>query len=364
MFDSAPVGIALADEQGRLVESNRALQELLGYSREELQRMSYQAFTHPEDLPANVELSRQLLAGERVSFQLEKRYLRKDSTPIWVRVNVAGVPDVHGRWEYSVVTVENIHERKRLEEQLLQSQKLEAMGRLAGGVAHDFNNLLTAITGYSDLVLTRAALPEEARREVGEIKRAADRAAALTRQLLAFGGKQVLEPKVLDLNAVVRQTEAMLTRLIGEDIAIRLQLASDLGAVRVDPGQIEQVVVNLVLNARDAMPDGGTLTLATANVERGEPRVMLSVADTGSGMDEETMAHLFEPFFTTKDRGKGTGLGLSTVYGIVEQSGGQIEVESRLGEGAIFTIVLPRADPSPSPAGSGRRLDVPLDIRP
>jgi two-component system, cell cycle sensor histidine kinase and response regulator CckA len=344
IFDAAPVGIALADEQGRAIESNQALRDLLGYTVEELRARTYVDYTHPDDLPANLELSHQIVTGERASFQLEKRYLHRDSTPIWVRVNVARVQDATGNFEYAVVVVESIDERKLLEERLLQSQKLEAMGRLAGGVAHDFNNILTAITGYSDLLLARPRLPDEARSEVAEIKRAAQRAGALARQLLAFGRKQTLEPRVLALNEVVREIEAMLTRLIGEHIELRTTLADELGPVRVDPGQIEQVIVNLVLNARDAMPEGGTLTLATENVELDIPCVKLSVTDTGKGMDYQTAARIFEPFFTTKEAEKGTGLGLATVYGIVEQSGGHVDVWSRPGEGAVFTVVLPRAD--------------------
>ena len=360
IFDAAPVGIALADEQGRAIESNQALRDLLGYTTEELRARTYVDYTHPDDLPDNLELSHQIVTGERASFQLEKRYIHKDSTPIWVRVNVASVQDAEGNFEYAVVVVESIDERKLLEERLLQSQKLEAMGRLAGGVAHDFNNVLTAITGYSDLLLARPRLPEEVRTEVAEIKRAAQRAATLARQLLAFGGKQTLEPRVLALNEVVREIEAMLTRLIGEHIELRTTLADELGPVRVDPGQIEQVIVNLVLNARDAMPDGGTLTLATENVELDIPWVKLSVTDTGKGMDDQTAARIFEPFFTTKEAEKGTGLGLATVYGIVEQSGGHVDVWSRPGEGAVFTVLLPRAD-TPRPV---RKLDRSLGTPP
>jgi len=360
IFDAAPVGIALADEQGRAIESNQALRDLLGYTVEELRARTYVDYTHPDDLPDNLELSHQIVTGERASFQLEKRYLHKDSTPIWVRVNVARVQDATGNFEYAVVVVESIAERKLLEERLLQSQKLEAMGRLAGGVAHDFNNVLTAITGYGDLLLARPRLPEDARSEVAEIKRAAQRAAALARQLLAFGRKQTLEPRVLALNEVVREIEAMLTRLIGEHIELRTTLADELGPVRVDPGQIEQVIVNLVLNARDAMPEGGTLTLATENVELDIPCVKLSVTDTGKGMDDQTAARIFEPFFTTKEAEKGTGLGLATVYGIVEQSGGHVDVWSRPGEGAVFTVVLPRAD-TPRPV---RKLDWSPGTRP
>jgi signal transduction histidine kinase/CheY-like chemotaxis protein len=258
------------------------------------------------------------------------------------------------------------------EEKLLQSQKLEAVGRLAGGIAHDFNNLLTAIVGYAELTVRR--LPEESamRRNVEEIRKAGERAAALTRQLLAFSRKQVLQPKVIDLNAVVADIDGMLRRLIGEDVDVRTVLASGLGRVKADPGQLQQVVMNLAVNARDAMPGGGKLTIETANVELSddyarrhgavEPGryVMLAVSDTGAGMDAATQARVFEPFFTTKEVGKGTGLGLSTVYGIVKQSGGNVWVYSEVGRGTTFKIYLPRVEEeADSPQATERSPDAP-----
>jgi len=237
-----------------------------------------------------------------------------------------------------------------------QSQKLEAIGQLAGGVAHDFNNMLTAIIGYTDLSLRRVGLENPIRRNLEETKKAAERAASLVRQLLAFSRKQILEPKVLDLNDVVKDMEKMLTRLIGENIKLATKLVDDLGSVKADPCQVEQIIMNLVVNSRDAMPRGGKVTIETANVtfdhqtslrhisvKPGE-YVMLAVSDTGSGMDQETQRRIFEPFFTTKDVGKGTGLGLSTVYGIVKQSGGNIWVYSEPGLGTMFKIYLPRID--------------------
>ncbi|MGH9945533.1 MAG: ATP-binding protein, partial [Pyrinomonadaceae bacterium] len=250
----------------------------------------------------------------------------------------------------------DVTERKGLEEQLRQAQKMEAVGRLAGGVAHDFNNLLTAITGYSDLSLRRLADNPAVRRNLEEVKKAAERAAGLTRQLLAFSRKQVLQPKVIVLNDVIHDMNKMLQRLIGEDVELRAELDPRLGRVKADPGQIEQVIMNLSVNARDAMPLGGRLTIATANatltaedarrhhyVQPGA-YVLLSITDTGCGMDEETRKHIFEPFFTTKEVGKGTGLGLSTVYGIVKQSGGYVWADSEIGRGTTFRIYFPRVE--------------------
>ena len=241
-------------------------------------------------------------------------------------------------------------ERMQLQRQLAQAQKLEAIGRLAGGVAHDFNNVLTAILGSAELLLLDTPAGANAREEVEIIRDAAVRAQELIRQLLAFSARQVLQPAVIDLNDLIKNLGRMLRRLIGEDLVLATELEDDIGAVRVDPGQVEQVLVNLTVNARDAMPDGGRLTIRTANVDsidgdgpRG-PQVLIEVADTGTGMDAATLARVFEPFFTTKERGKGTGLGLASVYGIVRQSGGHIAVRSTLGTGTTFRIHLPRVD--------------------
>jgi signal transduction histidine kinase/CheY-like chemotaxis protein len=269
----------------------------------------------------------------------------------------------------AAVAIENVRmlEREREREQRLrQSQKMEAVGRLAGGIAHDFNNLLTAIIGYSQFIQMRLAEEDPLIREVEEIQKASHRAAALTRQLLAFSRKQVLQPKVIDLNTVVSDMEKMLGRLIGEDIELISFPDPELGRVKADPSQVEQVLLNLVVNARDAMPRGGKLIIQTANVVLDESYartrlgsiapgrfVMLAVTDTGSGMDRETMSHIFEPFFTTKEQGKGTGLGLSTVYGIVTQSGGDVSVESERTRGTTFKVYLPRVEEAGDQAHAG-----------
>jgi two-component system, cell cycle sensor histidine kinase and response regulator CckA len=250
--------------------------------------------------------------------------------------------------------VEDVSERKQLEDQLLHSQKMEAIGRLAGGIAHDFNNLLLVITGYGETVLSAMDGDDPLRFEIGQMTHAAERAASLTGQLLALSRKQMLQPTQVDLNAVVAETEAMLRRLIGEDIELETLPAPDLAVVRADPGQVAQVLLNLAVNARDAMPDGGKLAIATANVTLDRPAVhehfsiqpgryaTVAVSDTGHGIDPELQARVFDPFFTTKEQGRGTGLGLATVYGIVKQSGGYISVDSAPERGTTFTVYLPQ----------------------
>jgi two-component system cell cycle sensor histidine kinase/response regulator CckA len=340
--------------EGNYVSINKAVELITGYSREEALRMNLAQIVAPEYLEKAREMIARKLAGERVTaYELE--LIAKDGHRVMIEVNTRLVYQddipvcVQG-------VARDVTERKQLEEQLRQSQKLEAVGQLAGGIAHDFNNLLTVINGYSDLTIRRIKTEDPLHRNIEEIKKAGERAASLTRQLLAFSRKQVLQPKVLDLNALVSDFGKMLQRLIGEDIELRSVLDPTLGSIKADPGQTEQVIMNLVVNARDAMPEGGKLTIETANVYLDEeyathhiavkpgPYVVLAVTDTGTGMDEKTRARIFEPFFTTKEAGKGTGLGLSTVYGIVKQSGGNIWVYSEVGRGTSFKIYLPRVD--------------------
>jgi PAS domain S-box-containing protein len=356
IFERVATGIGLVDIRGRLIESNSALQGILGYSGEELRNRVFNEFTHPDDAAEDMNLFKELLAGKRDYYQREKRFLRKDGEVVWSLQNVSLVRGSEGQSQFTICMVEDITEHKRLENHFLQSQKMETVGRLAGGIAHDFNNILTVIKGYSQLLLNELSEDHPLRDNVEEIRKSTERAENLTRQLLAFSRRQVMEMKVIDLNDLLKNLEKMLCRVIGEDIELTTLLAEDLGRVKFDPGQIEQVILNLAVNARDAMPSGGKLTLETADVELDEAYarshisvvpgqyVLLSVSDTGGGMPPEVKDRIFEPFFTTKGKGKGTGLGLSTVYGIVKQSGGNIWVYSEPGKGTTFKIYLPRVE--------------------
>jgi two-component system, cell cycle sensor histidine kinase and response regulator CckA len=310
------------------------------------------AAIHPEDRDAMAASQEAVKQGESRSDVF--RVVRPDQTIRWVRARAFPVRDAAGRVCRVVGVVQDITDQRLTEQQLGQAQKMEAVGQLAGGVAHDFNNLLTAILGSAELLLETLAPDAPEREDVEEIHKAGRRAADLTRQLLAFSRQQVLAPRVLDLNELVANMEKLLQRLIGEDVVLRTALAPRLGVVRADPGQLEQVIVNLAVNARDAMPRGGQLTIETSNITLDEeyveahflakagPYVQLTVTDTGTGMDAETKARMFEPFFTTKGQGKGTGLGLATLYGIVKQSDGNVWVYSEIGHGTAFKIYLPR----------------------
>jgi two-component system cell cycle sensor histidine kinase/response regulator CckA len=379
LFDSNPLPLWVFDQETlAFLAVNQAAIEHYGYTREEFLAMTVKDIRPAEDLEALIGAL--VTPGENTQLGPtmwgEFRHRRKDGTLITVQITAH--PLVFSGRPAELVLALDVTERKRVEEdlrrseeQLRHSQKLEAVGQLAGGVAHDFNNLLTAIKSYSEFLLEDMDDTDPRRSDVAEIQLAAKRAAALTRQLLAFSRKQLLEPQVLDLNAVVRDMEKMLRRLIGADIDIRIVTAPDLGTVEADPSQIEQVVMNLAVNARDAMPEGGTLTIETSNVDLDERYadahasvepgyyVMLTVSDDGCGIDRETQARIFEPFFTTKELGKGTGLGLSTVYGIVKQSGGYVWVYSDVGQGTTFRIYLPRVEGTavtPDRSAPGKRV--------
>ena len=357
--------IAELGTKGQWLYVSPQIEAITGYSAEEWLTQSQEWMRHvpPEDHPVIEAAEAGALRGQR--FQAEYRIAKKDGSVVWVSDTAVVVPgsDSHPVMEGIIV---DITERKQLETQLQQSRRVEAVGRLAGGIAHDFNNLLTIIRGYTELALQRPGIPPEMRADVMQVENAAERASVLVRQLLAFSRRQVLQPKIIDLNSIVVGLEKLLGRLIGENIQMVTRCAPDVGSVKADPSQVEQVIMNLVVNARDAMPKGGRLTVETLNVEldftyardhvtvKSGPYVMLAVSDTGIGMSPETMAHIFEPFFTTKGGGQGTGLGLSTVYGIVKQSGGYIWVYSEPGQGTAFKVYLPRveekAENKPEPA--------------
>jgi PAS domain S-box-containing protein len=359
LVTNAPYGICRCDSAGQLLDVNPALLAVLGYSSAgELVGKHLGALY--ADTHEWFELADHLRSSAPLN-GLIVEWKRKDGTGTVVRVSGRAVSDGDKGRAFELFT-EDVTERRALEQQLRQSQKMEAVGRLAGGIAHDFNNLLMVISGYSEFLLDRLGPEPALRGPAQEIASAAGRATSLTRQLLAFSRKQMLAPKVLDLNGVVTENLKMLTRVIGEDIDLVMVPAAGLGAVRADAGQMEQVIMNLAVNARDAMPSGGKLTIETSNVSldddyarvhaplRSGDYVMLAISDTGLGMDSETQSHIFEPFFTTKGL-KGTGLGLSTVYGIVKQSGGYIWVYSEPGKGTTFKIYLPRvAEKAESPA--------------
>jgi PAS domain S-box-containing protein len=341
-----------------IMDVNAAALSMHGYSREEVLGKPI-TFLNAKDTPDTMALERANGAQGAEGSLFEARHRRKDGSVFDTEASVAEV-EVGGKRCLLAIS-RDITARKeaeaehlKLEKQFQQAQKMEAVGRLAGGIAHDFNNLLTAIDGYTGFLLKSLAPDDKRREDAVEIQKAAESAAALTRQLLMFSRRQILQLKVLDCNATIGETQKLLKRIVGENIDLALDLAGDKCRIKADPGQVEQIIMNLAVNAKDAMPKGGKITIKTENMELGEkdprmlfevhpgPHVLISVTDTGSGIDPEVMTHIFDPFFTTKEAGKGTGLGLATVYGIVKQSGGNISVESQLGRGAAFKIYLPR----------------------
>jgi len=353
LVHNAPYGIFRVTLAGQLLHVNPALVLMLGYdSEEELLRCNIEKDIYRDPLARKRLLKEN---GHKLDFRaVEADWRKKAGDIITVRMTGRAVLDNNNSLAYFEVFAEDITERRVLERQLLQAQKMEAIGRLAGGIAHDFNNLLSVILGHTDILEQQAGTNGRLRKSVEATRSAAERAAALTMQLLAFSRKQVVEPAVIDLNKSVVEIQKMLHRVIGEDIELAIRLQPDLGYVKADPGQLGQVLMNLAVNSRDAMPTGGKLAIETANVEvddtyvrqhlgaRPGSFVMLAVSDTGVGMDSEVMSHIFEPFFTTKDPGKGTGLGLSMVYGIVKQNNGYIMAYSEPGRGTTFKIYLPR----------------------
>jgi two-component system, cell cycle sensor histidine kinase and response regulator CckA len=354
LFSHNPLPTWVIDRETlRFLEVNQAAVHVYGYSREEFKKMTILDFRPEEEEKGRMLDYLKENSGDGL-FHGQWKHRKKDGNIIHVETTVHEL-------EYSgkrvrLIVAQDVSERHILEQQLRQSQKMEAVGRLAGGVAHDFNNLLMVIKGHTELLRNVLPPADEYSRKIEQIERAADRASGLTRQLLAFSRLQVLQPKVMNLNDVVADMGRLLPRLIGEDIELLVRNSETLGAIRADASQMEQVIMNLVVNARDAMPEGGKLIIETSNADldgnynlrhpivRPGPYVLLCVSDTGTGMSLETQAHIFEPFFTTKAQGKGTGLGLATVYGVVKQSGGFIWVYSELGRGTTFKIYFPRVD--------------------
>ena len=350
IYNLSPIGIVLTNPSGPIVDANQAFQELTGYSLEELHSLNHFGdLLHPDDLEETNAWRSRMLAGDINGFQLERRYLRKDGSSVWTDCLVSYVRDSNGDL-LAMTMVQDVSKRRLAEEQLNHVQKIEAVGQLTAGIAHDFNNLLMGVLGYIELASSEEDLPEAVLAHLAEAQQAGLRAAALTKQLLAFGRRQMIQPVKTDLNKVVTDTVAMLRQVLGEHITIELELGTELASVYCDPNHMEQVLVNLALNARDAMPAGGQLVVGTSNFELVETAgldlqpgsyVELAVHDNGTGMSDEVRQSIFEPFFTTKDVGEGTGLGLSSVYGTIKQSQGEIIVESELGRGTSFYLYLP-----------------------
>ncbi|HKD50014.1 MAG TPA: ATP-binding protein [Candidatus Acidoferrum sp.] len=367
LFDNTKDILFTMNLEGNLTSLNKTAEEVIGWPRNEVLEKNIKAFVAPEHASLCNEVMRSIV-GEEPLQHFEIAVLRKDARKVLLEVSARLIRS-NGNKDCIQGIARDVTERRQLENMVRQSQKLEAIGRLSGGLAHDFNNLLCVINGHTEL-LTEALQPgDPAIRNVTQIRKAADSAAALTRQLLAFSRRQVFHPQVVNLNAIVTETERLLTRLIDEHIEFHTALDHALGRVSVDPIQVEQVIINLVLNARDAMPKGGKLTIETCNVDLAEDQqsklsqipagkyVVLALTDTGCGMNEETQCRIFEPFYTTKEMGKGTGLGLATVYGIVKQSGGFIWVSSEEGRGTTFKVYFPRVASPLTEARQGRHTE-------
>jgi PAS domain S-box-containing protein len=357
LLEAAPDAMVVVDQSGEIVLLNVQAEKYFGYRRDELLGQKVKNIIpegFAERLIADGTRSAAQALAQQIGMGIELYGRRKDGSDFPIEIMLSPLETAEGI--LVTAAIRDITERKHLEGMLRQAQKMEAVGQLAGGVAHDFNNLLGVILGYAELFLDQQGLSDSQRKDIGEIQKAGNRAALLTRQLLAFSRKQVLQPTVLDLNTVVAGAEKLLRRLIGENIELRVVLNPALGRVKADSGQLEQIIMNLVVNSRDAMPEGGKLTIETSNVEIDEQyaaqhasagtgsHVVLTVTDSGCGMDAKTKAHIFEPFFTTKEFGKGTGLGLATVYGIVKQSGGWVWVYTEPSLGTTFKIYLPCVD--------------------
>ena len=352
LFDQVAVGVAIAALDTTIVKSNPMLTALLGYGARELQGKRLDDLTHPADRQKGAELLGDLHAGKRISVEIEKRFIRKDGKTLLARVVSSVIEGTPGAAGFVVNLIEDIAERKELESQLRQAQKMEAVGRLAAGVAHDFNNFLTVINGYSDLLVRRVPEEDPMRDILQQIRSAGERASTLCARLLAFSRQQTPRPAYLDLNAMLRELQPMLGQLAAERVRLTLKLTPGAAPVHADRMQIEQAVINLISNARDAMPDGGEITIQTERADVGSAKdagqgippgcyVVLDVADTGEGMDEDVKSRIFEPFFTTKQSGKGTGLGLWMVCETVQQSHGFLGLQSVRGAGTSFRIYLP-----------------------
>ena len=364
LLESASQAIVSIDRSGRIVLANRRTEEMFGYTREELSGANIEILLPESRRSVHRQEREEYFHRPRVrpmGIGMDLAGRRKDGTEFPVEVSLSNIETEQGL--FAIAFVSDISQRKALESQLLQAQKMEAVGRLAGGVAHDFNNMLTVIAGYNRMILEELPPMDPLRAYADEILKAAERAGALTNQLLAFSRRQIIQPRVMNVNAVVGQTEKMLHRLLGEDIQLVFDLKAEAGNIRADPNQIVQAIVNLAVNARDAMPTGGRIAVETANVHLDETYVrthvgvlpgefvMIAMTDTGHGMDPDTRQHIFEPFFTTKEQGKGTGLGLATVYGMVKQAGGDIWVYSELGKGTTFKLYFPRVREAVSESG-------------